>query len=84
MSGSISNCTTTFTIYTQRAIRRMSTPEAPWIIVEGTDERYRNLTIGKVILEGLRAGPLTDQAMRPSRAAAMAKNPSADPACYMP
>ena len=67
-----------FTIYTQRAIRRTSTPEAPWIIVEGTDERYRSLTIGKVILEGLRAGPLTDQVMRPTRAAAISKNPSAD------
>jgi hypothetical protein len=32
---------------------RPSTPWAPWIIVEGTDDRYRSLTVGKTILEAL-------------------------------
>lgn len=35
-------------------LRRTSTAEAPWVIVESTDSRYRNLTVGKVILEALR------------------------------
>ncbi|MDD5328841.1 MAG: polyphosphate:AMP phosphotransferase [Sulfuricella sp.] len=38
----------------ERVIRQTSTAEAPWIIVEGEDERYRSLTIGKVILEAIR------------------------------
>ncbi|MEP7276600.1 MAG: polyphosphate:AMP phosphotransferase, partial [Betaproteobacteria bacterium] len=33
--------------------RESSTAEAPWTIVEGTDERYRHLTVGKVLLETL-------------------------------
>jgi len=35
-------------------IRQTSTAEAPWIIVEGYDTHYRNLTVGKVILDALR------------------------------
>ena len=34
-------------------LRTTNTPWAPWIIVEGTDDRYRSLTIGKTILESL-------------------------------
>ena len=63
-----------FTIYTQRAIRRTSTPDAPWIIVEGTDERYRSLTIAKAILDGLRAGPPAKEASRPVQATPVATN----------
>lgn len=37
------------------ALRHTSTAEAPWIIVEGTDPRYRYLTVGKSILSALRA-----------------------------
>ncbi len=32
----------------EEMLRESSTAEAPWTIVEGTDERYRNLTVGKV------------------------------------
>lgn len=39
----------------ERALRHTSTAEAPWIIVEGTDPRYRYLTVGKSILSALRA-----------------------------
>jgi polyphosphate:AMP phosphotransferase len=35
----------------ESVIRHTSTAEAPWIIVEGADFRYRSLTVGKVILE---------------------------------
>lgn len=38
----------------ERALLHTSTAEAPWIIVEGTDPRYRYLTIGKSILHALR------------------------------
>ncbi len=35
-------------------LRMTSTPHAPWLIVEGGDERYRNLTIGTSILAAMR------------------------------
>ena len=38
----------------ERMLRQTSTPESPWIIVEGTDPRYRYLTIGKTVLNALR------------------------------
>jgi polyphosphate:AMP phosphotransferase len=34
-------------------LRTTNTAYAPWIIVEGTDDRYRSLTVGKTILESL-------------------------------
>jgi polyphosphate:AMP phosphotransferase len=37
----------------ERALRRTSTAEAPWIVVEGSDPNYRYLTVGKVILDAL-------------------------------
>jgi polyphosphate:AMP phosphotransferase len=38
----------------ERMLRVTSTAESPWTIVEGTDPRYRYLTIGKTILNNLR------------------------------
>ncbi len=38
----------------ERALHHTSTEEAPWIIVEGTNPRYRYFTIGKTILTALR------------------------------
>ncbi len=38
----------------ERMLRSTSTAESPWIIVEGSDPRYRYLTIGKTINECLR------------------------------
>jgi AMP-polyphosphate phosphotransferase len=38
----------------QHLLRGTSTAEAPWLIVEGRDERYRNLTVGTAILNALR------------------------------
>jgi polyphosphate:AMP phosphotransferase len=38
----------------ERMLRVTSTTESPWTIVEGTDPRYRYLTIGKTILSNLR------------------------------
>ena len=35
-------------------LRMTNTPWAPWIIVEGTDDRYRSLTVGKILLDTLK------------------------------
>ena len=35
-------------------LRETSTGESPWIVVEGADARYRNLTVGKIMLEAMR------------------------------
>jgi len=37
-----------------QALRLTSTAQAPWYIVEGSDERYRGLMLGKIMLEALR------------------------------
>jgi AMP-polyphosphate phosphotransferase len=37
----------------ENVIRRTSTAEAPWLIVEGEDANYRNLTVGKTILKAI-------------------------------
>jgi polyphosphate:AMP phosphotransferase len=37
----------------EKVIRHTSTAEAPWLIVEGEDANYRNLTVGKVILKAI-------------------------------
>ncbi len=34
-------------------LRETSTGEAPWHVVEGADERYRNLTVGKILLAAM-------------------------------
>ena len=34
-------------------LRMTNTPFAPWVIVEGTDDRYRSLTVGQVLLDAL-------------------------------
>jgi len=38
----------------ESVIRHTSTAEAPWLIVEGADARYRGLTVGKVVLDSIR------------------------------
>jgi polyphosphate:AMP phosphotransferase len=34
-------------------LRMTNTPWAPWVVVEGTDDRYRSLTVGKTLLDAL-------------------------------
>ncbi|MCF8151898.1 MAG: polyphosphate:AMP phosphotransferase [Burkholderiaceae bacterium] len=34
-------------------LRMSNTPWAPWIIIEGEDDRYRSLTTGKILLEAI-------------------------------
>lgn len=43
-----------FCVIHESVIRHTSTAQAPWIIVEGYDTRYRNLTVGRMILAALR------------------------------
>jgi polyphosphate:AMP phosphotransferase len=38
----------------EEVLLRTSTRDAPWVVVEGTDERYRHLTVGRVVLEAMR------------------------------
>ena len=35
----------------ERALRTTSTGEAPWVVVEGADKRYRSITVGNHILD---------------------------------
>lgn len=35
-------------------LRETSTGEAPWVVVEGVDHRYRSLTVGKLLLAAIR------------------------------
>ncbi len=44
-----------FRTVTEHVLRRTSTAEAPWVIVEGADPRYRYVAVGRSILEALRA-----------------------------
>ncbi|MEW6678500.1 MAG: polyphosphate:AMP phosphotransferase [Pseudomonadota bacterium] len=37
-----------------RVLRTTSTAQAPWFIIDGSDERYRSLTMGKILLQALR------------------------------
>jgi polyphosphate:AMP phosphotransferase len=45
----------TFRQVAERALRSTSTADSPWIVVEATDPRYQKLTVGKTLLERLRA-----------------------------
>ena len=38
----------------EHALRETSTAEAPWVVVEGSDARYRNLSVGQTLLHALR------------------------------
>ena len=38
----------------ETVIRQTSTAEAPWMVIEGEDDNYRNLTVGNIILKSIR------------------------------
>jgi polyphosphate kinase 2 (PPK2 family) len=59
----------------ERAIRRTSTPKAPWHIVEGLDERYRNLTAAVTLRDAIR-----DAVARSQRETSAADEPAPDAA----
>lgn len=39
----------------ERALRTTDTPEAPWTIVEAADDRWRDLAVGRALVEALEA-----------------------------
>ena len=43
-----------FMAASEHILRATSTADAPWLVVEGADDRYRSLTVGRTILEALR------------------------------
>jgi polyphosphate:AMP phosphotransferase len=43
-----------FRMISEYFIRQTSTPEAPWVIVEGVDHYYRSLTVGNHVLQAVR------------------------------
>jgi polyphosphate:AMP phosphotransferase len=45
-----------FVAAADRAIRRTSTDQAPWQIVEGEDERYRSVVVGTALRDAIRRG----------------------------
>ena len=52
----------------EHVLRETSTGVAPWYVVEGFDERYRNLTVGKILLSALN-GTIASRDSIPKRAA---------------
>jgi polyphosphate:AMP phosphotransferase len=53
-------------------LRLTNTPWAPWIIIEGEDDRYRSLTTGKILLDAIRqrladAGKQSTPVARPTQ-----------------
>jgi AMP-polyphosphate phosphotransferase len=52
--------------WSEAVLRSTSRSEAPWIIVEGEDREYRELTVGRALLEAMRARLAGD----PARASA--------------
>ncbi len=53
----------------ERALRETSRGEAPWVVVEGADHRYRSLTVGRCLLDAV-TRRLDDGARAPGRAPA--------------
>ena len=43
-----------FSRISAHTLRETSTANAPWTVVEGSDARYRSLTVGKILLEAMR------------------------------
>ena len=52
----------------ESVLRETSTGVAPWYVVEGADERYRNLTVGKILLSAIK-GSIAADATAPKRSA---------------
>ena len=44
-----------FVRFGEHVLRRTSRDYAPWYVVEGADEYYRSLTVGRILLDGLQA-----------------------------
>ena len=42
-----------FRAVSEQVVRETNTAEAPWVVIEGADARYRSLTAGRVLLEAM-------------------------------
>jgi polyphosphate:AMP phosphotransferase len=51
----------------ERVLRETSSGVAPWYVVEGSDERYRNLTVGRILLDAMQR-TLAAKPQAPARA----------------
>jgi AMP-polyphosphate phosphotransferase len=61
----------------EHTLRETSTGEAPWYVVEGSDWRYRDLTVGSILLESLKHA---NQPPRGRKVAAAQPGPATAPA----
>jgi len=52
----------------EHGLRESSTGEAPWYVVEGTDDRYRELTVGKILLDAMQRVITAKEPSTPPRA----------------
>jgi polyphosphate:AMP phosphotransferase len=64
-----------FRQYSERALRETSTAEAPWTVVEAEDAHYRNLTVGRTLLDAVTARLERGRRAVPVRAAAPPAGP---------
>jgi AMP-polyphosphate phosphotransferase len=60
-------------------VRITSTSKTPWVVVPATDPRYRDVTVGTLVLEALRQAPAKASGDAPSRAPALVPNATPDP-----
>jgi polyphosphate:AMP phosphotransferase len=52
--------------HAEHIIRRSSRDYAPWYVVDSSDRNYRNMTVGKILLQGLRAALEAARGPRPA------------------
>ncbi len=62
-----------FAAVSEQVLRETSTGDAPWIVIDGSDHRYRSLTAGELLL-----GALQDRVARVTRNASTAPAPLLD------
>jgi polyphosphate:AMP phosphotransferase len=43
-----------FVKYSEQALQRTDTGFAPWTVIEATDDRYREIAVGRTVLEGIK------------------------------
>jgi len=60
----------------EHTLRETSIAEAPWVVVEGSDWRYRDMTVGKVLLDALKHANRPLPAARRKAAAQAAAAPA--------
>ncbi|HEX3769880.1 MAG TPA: polyphosphate:AMP phosphotransferase [Polyangiaceae bacterium] len=53
----------------ERALRETNSPEAPWTVVDASDDRFRNLTVGAAIRDAMNARLEAGRRAVPARAA---------------